>query len=178
MNLYQDLIDKSSPYTIIGADVQTRGIAIASISLESGEYISSVWIPIEKQSHEGYISSAYDIMSRVTSEIQPEIVTIEQPTAVRSSSTPVLWGMYGAAIAGAYNNCRICESIVVPSWKKLSGLNQWSKTNKGVGNIKKENIPEAISEILSIKDKLSPNDIYDSIAISYASYKRNLGRTQ
>lgn len=162
--------------TILGVDVQTRGIAIGVINITTAKLIDAIWFPIQKQSHEGYIYQAYYIMNSLTDEIKPLICTVEQPTAIRSSSTPVLWGMYGAAIAGSYKNSKVCEAIVVPSWKKYSGLNQWYRDASGKGTIPKELIPQAITEILDIKEEYKPQDVYDAIAIAYASYNRNKER--
>jgi Holliday junction resolvasome RuvABC endonuclease subunit len=163
---------------VVGIDAQPRGLAIGAVTLDGGEYFGHLWIPFDKDPHEKMIHLAYIKAEDICSKILPSIVTVEQPTARRSSSTAILWGIYGAVVAGAYSHCDICESIVVPQWKSLSGLNRWAKESGTIakGFVPKESIPLGMQTILGVSDDLMPLDLYDALGIAYASFLRNQDR--
>lgn len=163
---------------VVGIDAQPRGLAIGAVTLDGGHYVGHLWIPFNKDPHEKMIHMSYLKSYDICSKLLPSIVTVEQPTARRSSSTAILWGMYGGVVAGAYPHCDICESIVVPQWKSLAGLNRWAKESGIIekGFIPKAAIPQGIQVLLGVSDELDPLDIYDALGIAYASYIRNRDR--
>jgi Holliday junction resolvasome RuvABC endonuclease subunit len=160
---------------VIGIDAQPRGLAIGAVNGKDGSYRGHLWIPFDHEPHEKMIHVAYEKAKEIISKLQPMIVTVEQPTAKRSKTTAILWGIYGAVVAGSYAYCDICESIVVPQWKSLSGLNKWAKKSGTIkkGFVPKDAIPLGMQEILGVPNDLNPLDLYDALGIAYASYIRN-----
>jgi Holliday junction resolvasome RuvABC endonuclease subunit len=163
---------------IVGIDAQPRGLAIGAVDGKNGAYVGHLWIPFNHEPHEKMISVAYTKAAEMASKLLPMIATVEQPTARRSSTTAILWGIYGAVVAGIYPFCDICESIVVPQWKSLSGLNKWAKSSGVIekGFVPKTSIPAGMQEILGVSDEMKPPDIYDALGIAFASFKRNESR--
>lgn len=162
---------------VIGIDAQARGIAVAVCDF-NGKYIDCFWIPIEGKSTEEKIAFAYKVIFPLTESLGPELVGIELPTAVTSSSSIVLWGIYGAVVAAIYPNCTLIQGIVPSQWKKYSGLNVWAKEHAKDkrGIIIKNEIKNGLIDLYSVPDNLTPVDLYDSIAIAIGTAKRNLER--
>lgn len=163
----------------MGIDAQQRGLAVALVSAITGKYINHIWIPFPKGiNHEEVIALAGEQARIIARKIRPLICTVEQPTAKRSPSTPSLWGIYGAVVAGVYPYTNSCESIVVSSWKSKAGLFKWAK-DRGImasGSIPKKDIKPAVVDLLGVSADFVPADIYDAIGIALASYNRNTER--
>jgi hypothetical protein len=164
---------------VIGIDAQNRGLAIARFSLPNGDYIGVNWYPLSGDCREDLIYSAWNIMEEMGKVIKPSLTVIELPTAITSSSSMSLWGIYGGCVAGIYPHSILVEGIVPTSWKKFSGLNIWAKENDCAkrGVIEKKQIKRGIIELIEgVPSTLSPDDLYDSIAIGYAGFQRNQQR--
>lgn len=170
-----NLISKAD---VIGIDAQARGVAVAFLSLPDGSYVDSLWTPLPKGTDEFRIYKAWESIQTVVDRL-PEPVSlaaVELPAAGKSSSAMLIWGIYGAVTAGIWPWCKVLEGIVPLSWKKLSGLNQWARDHERAerGIIRKNDVKEGIiSTLPGIPSTLSPDDIYDAIAIALAGLRRN-----
>jgi hypothetical protein len=162
---------------VVGVDAQPRGLAVAQLHLETGNFICVDWVPTGGTKLEEKIYLAYEAAHEVAELLRPCITVVELPTAVTSSSTMSLWGICGAVLSAFYPYSLLCEGIVPTSWKKYSGLNVYAKlTNRATKNgvIEKHYIKDGVISIIpGVPKDLQPDDLYDSIAIAKAGLERN-----
>ena len=164
-----------NPY-VLGIDVQPRGIAAGVLSISDGSYVTHGWVELTGDTPASLMNLAIKRTALLGKHYKPLLAVVEEPTAMRSPSSTALYGLFGCVLGQLYSHSSLCYGIVVPQWKKLSGLNEWARDTKNdsKGVIKKAAIPEGVQHLLHEHDIDPPvADVYDALGVALAGYNIN-----